>query len=107
MVDAVAGEFVGDGVVLAVDVTENPMAAYGCEALRHVVAFREERAQVGAVAAPDAGHHHDDQRRVKFENKEAPWVAESASEVLTEAEEFGDVICARVGTKARGGGGGG
>ena len=43
--DAVAGEFVGDGVVLAVDATKNPMAAEGCEALRHVVAFREERAR--------------------------------------------------------------
>ncbi len=27
VLDAVAGEFVGDGVVLAVDVTKNPMAA--------------------------------------------------------------------------------
>ena len=45
VLDAVAGEFVGDGVVLAVDATKNPMAAEGCEALRHVVAFREERAQ--------------------------------------------------------------
>ena len=61
---------------------------------------------MGAVAAPDAGHHHDDYHRVKFENEEAPWVAESATEALTKAEEFGDVICARVGTKARGGGGG-
>ena len=104
--DAVTGEFVGDGVVLAVDATKNSMAAEGCEALRHVVAFREERAQVGAVAAPYAGQHHDDQHRVKFEHKEAPWVAESASDALTKAEEFGDVICARVGTKARGGGGG-
>ena len=55
-----------------------------------------------AVAAPDAGHHHDDQRRVKFENEEAPWVAESATEALTKAEEFGDVICAWIGAKARG-----
>ena len=58
---------------------------------------------MGAVAAPYAGHHHDDQHRVKFENEQAPWVTESASEALTEAEEFGDVIYARVGAYARGG----
>ena len=49
-----------------------------------------------AVTAPRAGHHHDDQHRVEFENEQAPQVTESSSESLTEAEKFGDVICARV-----------
>ena len=57
---------------------------------------------MGAVTAPYAGHHHDDQHRVKVETEPVPWVTESASEALTEAEEFGDVICAWIGAKARG-----
>ena len=61
---------------------------------------------MSAVASPDARHHHDDQHGVEFEDEHAPRVPESATEALTEAEEFGDVICARVGTKARGGRGG-
>ena len=42
----------------------------------------------------------------KFEDEPASGITESASKALTKAEEFGDVICARVGTKTRGGGGG-
>ena len=48
------------------------------------------------MAAPCPGHHHDDQHRIKFENEPASGITESASEALTEAEKFGDVICARV-----------
>ena len=98
VLDAVASEFIGDCVVLAVDVSKDPLTAEGGKALGHVVTFREERAQMRAVATPDARHHHDDQHGVEFEDEHAPRVPESATEALTEAEKFGDIICARVWT---------
>ena len=53
---------------------------------------------MSAVATPDARHHHDDQHGVEFEDEQAPRVPESATEALTEAEKFGDIICARIWT---------
>ena len=56
---------------------------------------------MSAVAAPDARHHHDDQHGVELEDEQSPRVPESATEALTEAEEFRDVISARVGALGR------
>ena len=53
---------------------------------------------MSAVATPDAGHHHDDQRGVEFEDEQAPRVPESAAEALPEAEKFGNIICAGIWT---------
>ena len=78
VLDAVASEFIGDCVVLAVDMSKDPLTAEGSKALGHVVTFREERAQMRAVATPDARHHHDDQHRIKFENEPASGITESA-----------------------------
>ena len=61
---------------------------------------------MSAVAAPDARHHHDDQHGVELEDEQSTRVPESAAKALPEAEEFGDVICAWIGAKARGCSGG-
>ena len=65
--DALAGEFIGDCVVLTVDVTNEPRAASGLELFPEVVTLLK-REQMLAVAAPQTRHHHDYKERIQSKN---------------------------------------
>ena len=66
--DALAGEFISDCVVLAVDETNEPRAASGRELFPEVVALFQKREQMLAMATPQTRHHHDYKERIQFKN---------------------------------------
>ena len=66
--DALAGECVGDCVILTVDMTNGPGAAGGRELVPKVVAFFQKSEEMLAVATPQTRHHHDYKERIQFKN---------------------------------------
>ena len=98
--DALAGEFIGDCVVLTVDVTSEPGAAGGRELVPKVVAFFQKSEEMLAVATPQTRHHHDYKERIQFKNCRRRRVAPGLSKAFAETKKFRDVVCRRFGAYA-------
>ena len=64
---AVARELVSYLVEFAVEVAYGPGTACLGEMLTQVVAFSEQIPKVAPMAAPSAGHLHNDKERIRFE----------------------------------------
>ena len=98
--DALAGECIGDCVILTVDMTNGPGAAGGRELFPEVVAFFQKSEEVLAVAAPQTRHHHDYKERIQFKNCRRRRVAQGLAKAFAETKKFRDVVCRRFGAYA-------
>ena len=85
--DALAGECIGDCVILTVDMTNGPGAAGGRELFPKVVAFFQKSEEVLAVAAPQTRHHHDYKERIQFKNCRRRRVAQGLARALAETKK--------------------
>ena len=98
--DALAGECIGDCVILTVDMTNGPGAAGGRELVPKVVAFFQKSEEMLAVATPQTRHHHDYKERIQFKNCRRRRVAQGLAKAFAETKKFRDVVGRRFGAYA-------